>query len=556
MEFNFPDLSEAVAAAIPDRELLVVGARRFTHAQLSERSRRLANYLLGRGLRVRRERAGLANHESGQDHVALYLYNGPEYVDAMYGCFKARLASVNVNYRYVEEELLYLLGDCGARGIVYHAEFAPRLAAILPRLPRLEVLLQVADASGNALQPGAVDYGAALASASPARPPVTPSPDDLYLLYTGGTTGMPKGVMWRSHDAFMAAMGGRVAGTLNKAFGSGAAAKSELDSLEDLVARVKAGPGIKVLVAPPLMHGAAQWVFSICMTQGNTVVFSSEVQRFDPDDVLRTIERERVAMLSIVGDAFARPLLEQMERKAYDLSSLVSIGSGGAPLSVAAKRELLARLPHAVVTDGIGSSETGAQGNNVATRERISTGDFAPVQGTVVVSEDRKRVLSPGDPELGWFAMSGNVPLGYLGDAEKSARTFPVIDGRRYSVPGDRARWLASGRIEVLGRDSVTINSGGEKIFAEEVEAALKAHPDVLDAVVAGRPSARWGEEVVAIVCLRAGARAGADELGAEAARHVARYKLPKAWAFVDHIERSPSGKADYRLERAQAERA
>jgi acyl-CoA synthetase (AMP-forming)/AMP-acid ligase II len=557
MEFDFATLSEAVAAAIPDRELLVIGKRRFTHAQLAERSRRIGNYLLARGLRLRRERAGLANHESGQDHVALYLYNGPEYLDAMYGCFKARLASVNVNYRYVEEELAYLLHDCGARAIVYHAEFAPRLAAIRDRLPRLEVLLQVADGTGHALLPGAVDYEAALAAGSPAKPPVTPSPDDLYLLYTGGTTGMPRGVMWRSHDAFMAAMGGRVAGSLNRAFRSSGGGGTELASLDDLVARVTAGPGVKVLVAPPLMHGAAQWVFSICMTQGNAVVFSEQVRRFDPDDVLRTIEREKVAMLSLVGDAFARPLLEQMARKSYDLSSLASVGSGGAPLSVAAKRELLERLPHAIVTDGIGSSETGAQGNNVASRERgVSTGDFTPVTGSVVVSEDRSRELEPGSSELGWFAMTGNVPLGYLGDPEKTARTFPVIGGRRYSVPGDRARWLADGRIEVLGRDSVTINSGGEKIFAEEVEAALRTHPDVFDVVVAGRPSARWGEEVVAVVRLCDGARAGAAELTAAASRSVARFKLPKAYVFVDRIERSPSGKADYRWARGQAEKA
>jgi len=419
------------------------------------------------------------------------------------------------------------------------------------------VLLQVADGSGNALLPGAVDYEAALAAGSPAKPPVTPSPDDLYLLYTGGTTGMPKGVMWRSHDVFMAAMGGRVAGSLNRAFRSSGGSSTELQSLEELAERVRAGTGIKVLVAAPLMHGAAQWVFSICMTQGNAIVFSSQVARFDPDDVLRAIERERVAMLSIVGDAFARPLLEQLARKSYDLSSLVSIGSGGAPLSVAAKKELLERVPHAIVTDGIGSSETGAQGNNIASRERgISTGDFTPVAGTVVVSEDRSRLLQPGSAELGWFAMTGNVPLGYLGDAEKTARTFPRIDGRRYSVPGDRARWLADGRIEVLGRDSVTINSGGEKIFAEEVEAALRAHPDVFDVVVAGRPSARWGEEVVAVVQLRAGARAHAAELTTTASQHVARFKLPKAYAFVERIERSPSGKADYRWARAQAEKA
>jgi len=547
MQFDFAALSETVAAAIPDREFLIVGERRFTHAQLAERSRRLANYLLGRELRLRRERAELANHESGQDHVALYLYNGPEYVDAMFGCFKARLASVNVNYRYVEEELLYLLRDCEARAIVYEAEFAPRLAAIRDQLPRLEVLLQVSDGSGQALLPGAVEYESALSQASPARPAVTPSPDDLYLLYTGGTTGMPKGVMWRSHDVFMAAMGGRMPGALPFRAGG------QLGSLEELAERVKA-PGIKVLIAPPLMHGAAQWVLSISMVSGNTVVFPSKVQRFDADDALHTIERERVGMISIVGDAFARPLLEQLGRGRYDLSSLRTIGSGGAPLSVAAKRELLERLPHVLIADGIGSSETGAQGNNLSQRERgVSTGDFTPVAGTVVVSEYKTRVLEPGSAELGWFAMTGNVPLGYLGDPEKTARTFPVIGGQRYSVPGDRARWLEDGRIEVLGRDAVTINTGGEKVFAEEVEAALRHHPAVFDVVVAGRPSERWGEEVVAIVQLREGANAGEAGLGAEAAKHVARYKLPKLYVFTERIQRSPSGKADYRWAKAQA---
>ena len=264
--------------------------------------------------------------------------------------------------------------------------------------------------------------------------------------------------------------------------------------------------------------------------------------------------REKGNTITIVGDAFARPLLDELKKGGRDLSSLLVIGSGGAPLSEKNKREMLECLPNVTVMDGIGSSETGAQASNPSNKASgVSTGDFKPLPGAAVVSEDLTRALAPGDTEMGWFAQQGFVPLGYFGDAEKTARTFPVIDGVRFSVPGDRAHYREDGTIEVLGRDSVTINSGGEKIFAEEVEAAVKAHPDVYDAVVAGRPSERWGNEVVAVVQLRDGASATEQDLLAEAGKHIARYKLPKAFVFRDHIQRSPSGKADYRWAKEQA---
>jgi fatty-acyl-CoA synthase len=543
VELSFPELHRALVQAIPDREALVFRDRRLTHRALAERVHRLANLLLARGLRVRRERTELAGHESGQDHLAIYLHNGNEYLEGMLGAFHARVAPLNVNYRYVEEELTYLLDNSGARALLYHGAFAPRVAAIRARLPRLELLLQVEDGSGNALLPGALDYEAALAASSPAAPAVTPSPDDLYILYTGGTTGMPKGVLWRSADIFVAAMGGR------KPDGS------EWASLDEIRAVATASGGsLRTLVGPPLMHGAAQWISFIMWTLGATLVFPRVPEKLDPHDFLSTVERERCVSFSIVGDAFARPLLDQLAAHDYDLSLLRLVGSGGAPLSTANKRAFLERLPSITIMDAIGSSETGAQASNPSNKDAgVSTGSFRPGPGACVVSEDLSRVLAPGDEELGWFAQKGRVPLGYLGDAAKTARTFPVIEGVRHSVPGDRARWRADGAIEVLGRDSVCINSGGEKIFAEEVEHALKQHPAVYDVVVAGRPSERWGEEVVAIVQLRAGTAPDESSLLAEAGKHVARYKLPKHFVWRERIERSPSGKPDYRWAREQA---
>jgi acyl-CoA synthetase (AMP-forming)/AMP-acid ligase II len=542
VDFDFARVHEAIAAAIPEREAVVFRDRRLAHAELAERSRRLASFLHERGLGAHRERSQLASHESGQDHLAIYCYNGNEYLEGMLGAFKARVAPLNVNYRYVEEELLYLFQNSRARALLYHAEFAPRVAALRERLPGLEVLLQVADDSGEALLPGAVDYEQALAASSPELPAVAHSPDDLYILYTGGTTGMPKGVLWRSADIYVAAMGGR------KLDGS------EFASLEEVAEAARAGGQLKSLVGPPLMHGAAQWGSFIMMGMGNTLVFPNDVKRLDPHDFLATIEREKAGACTIVGDAFARPILDQLARRDYDLSSLLVIGSGGAPLSTRNKKEFLERIPQATVLDSIGSSETGAQAANPSTRGGgVTTGEFRPGPGAAVVSEDMTRVLVPGDDEVGWFAQQGRVPLGYLGDAEKTSRTFPTIEGVRYSVPGDRARYRDDGVIEVLGRDSVTINSGGEKIFAEEVEHALKLHPAVHDAVVAGRPSERWGQEVVAIVQLREGETASEAELLAETGKHLARYKLPKAFVFRDAIQRSPSGKADYRWAKEQA---
>jgi acyl-CoA synthetase (AMP-forming)/AMP-acid ligase II len=541
-QFNLAEVHETVAGVVPERACIMKGDLRLTYAEITDRTRRLAAFLHRHGLGAHRERNELQPWESGQDHLALYLYNGNEYLEGMLGAYKARVAPFNVNYRYVEEELRYLLADARTRAVLYHAEFAPALAAVLAELPSVELLLQVADGSGNALLPGAVDYEEALASAPAERPPVHLSPDDLYILYTGGTTGMPKGVIWRQHDIFRAAMGGRAYGTWEL-----------VADYDDLVKKILPVDNVRVLNLPPLMHGAAQWACFYYMTMGATVLFPHDTHRVDPVDVWQTVQRHQAVGITAVGDAMVRPLVEELERSDYDTSSLMAFGSGGAILSEGLKERLLAKLPNILITDVAGASETGAQMGTNSTVGSVSTGRFLAGPGTVVLDAELSRMLEPGEDHDGWLAQHGAVPLGYLGDPERSARTFPTIDGVRYSVPGDRARLLADGQIELLGRDSVTINSGGEKIFAEEVEQALIRHPAVADVVVAGRPSERWGEEVVALVQLAPGRTATADELLVEAGRHLARYKLPKAVGFCEVIIRSPSGKADYRWAREQA---
>ena len=536
--FNLAHIHEAIAERVPDRDCLVFRDRRFDWAAVTDRSRRLADVLRVHGLGCRQERAGLAGWESGQDHLALYLYNGNEYLEGMLGAYKARVAPLNVNYRYVEEELLYLFGDSGARALLYHARFAPILARIRERLPEVRLWLQVSDDSGEALLPGALDYEAALAEATPA-PPSGLSPDDLYILYTGGTTGMPKGVLWRQEDVFRSALYTR-----------------PVSKLEEVLERAEVG-GYVCLPTPPFMHGAAHWTALSIWALGGSVIVQSHPERLDPDDIWSSVEREGVTLLNIVGDAFARPLVDQLDRKDYDLSSLRLLTSGGAILSAGTKAQLLERLPGIQIRDTLGSSESGAQGiQEMRDSRSTTTGDFQLSPGNLVLQEDRKAPLVAGTEERGWLARAGRVPLGYLGDPEKTRATFPEIDGQRYAVPGDRALLLADGTLQLLGRESVTINTGGEKVFAEEVEHALKHHPEVYDVVVVGTPDERFGQCVTAIVQLRPAARAAEDELSATAREHLAGYKIPRRFVFVPAVARSPSGKADYRWARETAEAA
>ena len=541
-QFIVPAAADTVASAIGDRDFIIQGDRRFTYTQIIERANRLAGYLHARGLGCHTERSELGGHEVGQDLLGIYAYNGPEYVEAMLGSWRARVAPFNVNYRYVKNELHYLLADSGATALIYHASFAPRVADVLPQLPRLRVLIQIADESGNDLVHGAVDYESIVGSGTAVLPPMEPSPDDLYVLYTGGTTGMPKGVLWRQHDILMTSFGGRSLYTGELA-----------NSYEEIAKRVADAPESRLMVLPPLMHGAAQWAVMTAMTTGQSVVFSTVTSRFDADEVVHTIEREKVMAVTVVGDAMARPLAAAIESGTADLSSLAVVANGGALLTPTAKQRLIDAKPGLIVADGVGSSETGAQMTHMSASGAVATGNFNAGPDTFVAAEDLRAILEPGHDGMGWLAQRGYVPLGYKGDAAKTAATFPVIDGVRYAVPGDRARHLEDGSIELLGRDSVTVNSGGEKIFVEEVETAIASHPAVADVVVSGRPSERWGQEVVAIVALVDGASVDAQELIDHASGDIARYKLPKAVVFRPVIERSPAGKADYRWAREQA---
>ncbi|HRW39509.1 MAG TPA: AMP-binding protein, partial [Aquihabitans sp.] len=405
MAFNLAEVNEAVAAANPERAAIVWGDRRWTYRELTERSRRFANALLERGITVHRERDQLAGHESGQDQVALYLHNGNEYLEAMLGAFKARSAPFNVNYRYVAEELRYLLDNASAKAVVYHAAFAPVLAEVLAELPDVELLVQVADGSGHELLPDAIDYEELLAASSPDRPDVAWSPDDLYILYTGGTTGMPKGVLWRQHDIFIAAMGGRPFGQ--------AEAFPDLDA----IVAASANGGAAMMTAAPLMHGAAQWATFVGFTSGNTVVFPDEVTKLVPADIWRTVAEHKVLTLQIVGDAMGRPLVDELDRTSYDLSGLLALVSGGAALSSTLKDRFLEHVPHAIVLDAVGSSETGAQMGHTSTKGATATGTFQPGPETSVVDADLRHELQPGSHDVGWLAQRGHVPLGYLGDA-------------------------------------------------------------------------------------------------------------------------------------------
>ncbi len=556
-DFNSAAVHEAIAAADPDAPCIIWRGKTWTWGETTDRTRRLANYLLSRGVQVPVEREYLDGHESGQDHLGIYLLNGNEYLECMLGAYKARVAPFNVNYRYVAEELLYLLTDSHCRAIVYHARFAPTLAEIRSNLPNLQILIQVADDSGNALLPGAVDYEDALASASPGRPEVQVmggdwAPDDLYILYTGGTTGMPKGVMWRQTDIANVAMG------MHPATGP----HTSFDTIEEIVANASGSARLVILPAAPFMHGAGQWIAFRSWHTGGPVVIQNVVDRLDPADLLQRCEEHGVQFLQIVGDAFGRPLIDEIEGAAaagtpYDLSKLTFVLSGGAALSAPLKNRLMDALPHALILDGVGSSEAGGQIGQVSTKasgQQATTGTFICTPGNYVLAEDLSGPLEPGHEGIGWLAKAGRLALGYLGDAEKTHRTFPTVAGVRYSVPGDRARLLQGTEasmggaiIELHGRDSVTINSGGEKIFAEEVEAALMHHPDVYDVTVAPRPSERWGNEVVAIVQVSMGSDPSDDDLLGVAGQHIARYKLPKSIIRVPKIQRSPSGKADYR---------
>jgi acyl-CoA synthetase (AMP-forming)/AMP-acid ligase II len=532
MAYNIADLFEHTVDLVADREVLVVGEERRTYRQLEERANRLAHFLIAQGI-------------GPGDHVGIYGPNSVEWIEAALGAYKARAVPVNVNYRYVAEELRYLFDNADLKAVVYDRELSPRIDAVRASLPLLQHLVHIEDGSAVAPVAGSVALEDAMASGSPERDFGERSEDDHYIIYTGGTTGMPKGVVWRHEDVFFALGGGIDAYTNERVGDEWALAKKAAD----------ADGGMTSLNLPPLMHGAAQWGLWRFAFEGSRVVFLG--RRFDPAEVWRTIARERVNTLSITGDAMARPMIEALgemeasgEAAGLDLSSLLVIASTAAIFSPTVKDRYLDRFPDVMIIDAIGSSETGSNGMRMVGKgDTQNKGGGPTVQAArdAVVLDDRYNELAPGSGRTGRLARRGNVPLAYHKDPEKSAATFVTgPTGVRYALAGDEAIFEADGTITLLGRGSQCINSGGEKIFPEEVEAALKAHPEVFDAIVVGVPDDRWGQRVAAVVQARPGAAPSLDALDAHCRGYVAGYKVPKELHLVDEVVRSPSGKPDY----------
>jgi len=538
MEWNIADLVERIVDLAPEREALVCGDARRSYAQLEERSNRLANHLASVGI-------------GPGDHVGIYAFNCVEFVESMLGAYKLRAVPINVNYRYVEDELRYLFDNADLKALVHHRRFTPRIVAVKNEMPLLRHLIAIDDDSGEDFRAaGAVAYQDALASASPARSFGPRSPDDLYMLYTGGTTGMPKGVMWRQHDVIFTLGGG-----IDHASGIPA------QRPEDISAKMTATPAVSMAIAP-LMHGASQWATLGALFTGNKVVLYGD-RSFDPDAVWRIIEKERVQTLAITGDAMGRPLIEALAGASAgrDLASLFVVASTAAVFSPSVKEQFKQRFPNLIVVDSVGASETGFHGTSLYQSGESSTARTGvvrvrPGRDTTVVGEDGQP-LTPGSGVVGKLARTGNVPLGYYKDSKKTAETFVEVGGRRYAIPGDFATIEADGTITLLGRGSVCINSGGEKVFPEEVEAALKAHPEVFDVVVVGVRDPRWGERVAAVLQPRPGRTPSLGSLAAHCREKIASYKIPRSLYLVERIERSPSGKPDYPWAKAlAAERA
>ncbi len=532
---NLAAAHEAIAAAVPDRPALVWRGRTWTWAEVADRTARLAGVLAAHDIGLSGAPA-TEGWESPHDHVALVLLNGNEYLEGMVGSWRARAASVNINWRYTAPEMAEVLADARAAAVVYHGRYASVVAEaldLLPSPPRL--LLHVDDGTPDALLPGALAYEDAVAAAAPLPPDPEWSGDDRYVVYTGGTTGRPKGVLWRQDDFAATCLG--VRGT-----------PAEL--AEKAAAR---GP-LRTLPAPPFMHGAAHWNAMSAWLAGGTIVVQDTVDRYDPADVVATCVREDATALLIVGDAFARPLVEHLRAHPTEMP-LRHVLTGGTILSAPVKQALIDLVPGVKVVDVLGSSETGRQAVTASSSATGATsGTFTPEATTVIVSEDRTHLVPPADDSIGWMAQAGRVPLGYLHDPDKTRATFPTIDGVRYSVAGDRARWRPDGTLELLGREAAVINTGGEKVYAEEVEMALAHHPGVADVLVVGRPHERFGSEIVAVVAPRPGSTVDVEGLREVAAPLLASYKLPRAVVLVDAVSRSPSGKPDYAWARARAE--
>ncbi len=529
MAFNLADLVEHAVDAVPERTALICGDRSLTFAQIEAQANRLAHHLAANGVGER-------------DHVAIYSYNSLEYVEAMLAAYKLRAVPINVNYRYVADELVYLFDNADVVAVVYQAGFADRIAEVRDRLPQLSHLVEIDDGTEAPTPAGAVRYEDALAAESPGRDFGPRDDGDLYILYTGGTTGMPKGVMWRHEDVWRTLGGGIDFVT------------GERITDEHQLSRTAAEtPPSMGLVLAPLMHGAAQWGTLGGLFRGVTNVL---LPRFDPHLVWEAVERYGIGVVTITGDAMAVPLVDALREGSYDTSALVAISSTAAVFSPVVKDQLFELLPDVFVSEAVGSSEGGFNGMRLVEKGATDTGGGGminvPLGPDSVIIDDDGAPVAPG--EVGRLARGGNVPLGYYKDPVKTAATFIEVDGRRLSVPGDFARLEDDGTMTLLGRGSQCINSGGEKIYPEEVESALKAHPDIFDVLVIGVDDERWGQAVAAVVQSRTDTSPTLDDLAEHCRTRLASYKVPRRLHVVDEVPRQPSGKPDYTRARRLAE--
>jgi len=530
MEFNAADIFEGVVDRVPDREAIVHGSTRLTYKELDARSNKAANALKKLGIKK-------------GSHIGIYAFNCVEWLEIMLGAYKLCAIPININYRYVEEELKYLIENADMEAIFYHKQFSRKLENIKGQLPLLKSFICINDHSDDedAIEES-FEFENLIINEDESRLKVQRSGDDQYILYTGGTTGMPKGVVWRMEDVLMTLGGGIDAVTGEK-----------YKTPEEFADKCFQDQTIALALAP-FMHGGAQWQSFNAFFSGWKLIINDQIS-FDADYIWEVVAKEKVMNLTIMGDAMGRPLCDALPKaieKGLDLSSLFVLSSTASVFSATIKDTILEFLPNLFLIDAVGSSETGATGVNIHTKDgklKDSGGGpkFTKPDFSEILNLDTKDIIPPSDTQtIGYLARKGHVPLAYYKDEEKSKKTFIEVNGERYSIPGDMAKYEADGQMTLLGRGSVSINSGGEKIFPEEVEMALKAHPNIFDCLVVGVKDDRWGQKVVAVIQRREDIEMSLEEIKEVASKYIASYKMPKAIVFSELIERAPSGKPNY----------
>ena len=533
MEYNYADIFEGLADAIGDRYALASGDSKLTYAQLDKRANRLAHYFQSQGI-------------GPGDHVGLHLYNGHEFVEAILALLKIRAVGINVNYRFVGPEVRHMITDADLKGIVTQRRFIPVIDEANEGLAPLKALVVIDDGTDATPNQESIEYETAMSQGSEARDFGPRTGDDLYIVYTGGTTGMPKGVMWRQEDLFFAGLQG------------GAPGGDPVESPQEVIQNaIDEAYTVHMLPCAPFIHGAAQFTALICFFSGGKLVLQPGPS-FDAQRILELIAEEEASTLSIVGDAMAIPLVEELERedRSYDIDNLFVVATAGAIISPSVKDRLAAQAPDAMIINSFGTSESGDLGRAADGEDSVDGRPTFYMGEDVTVLDEDGNQIEPGSGKMGMLARSGRLPLGYYKDPDKTAEKFKEFNGKRWVIPGDFATIEEDGRITFLGRGSKCINSGGEKIFPEEVEEALKAHDDIVDALVVGVPDSRFGSRVAAVFCTHDNKQMSLEEVQAHCRKYVAGYKVPRQIAIEPNVERMPSGKPDYKWAESIARQA